>query len=95
MSDPDTGVLTAEEQIDFWRLQAGALGPALLRANDELRKLRAVVAEFINEVQFARRQRDARGTGAMGAELPGEAISYIQPSAFADLERWARAMEKP
>ncbi len=55
--------------------------------------LRLQVAGFIDEVSLCRRQRDARGTGAIGAGLPGQALSYIQPSALSELVRTARQME--
>ncbi len=55
--------------------------------------LEQLVHAFIRQVSDARRQRDARGTGAMGAGLPGDVLSYVQPSALAELVRIARDME--
>lgn len=55
--------------------------------------LRVLVQDFIHTVSLARRQRDARNTNAVGAQLPGESLSYVQPSALGELVRMAQQME--
>jgi len=61
---------------------------ALLSAHALIEKQRAVVdcaRLFVDMVESAERQRTVRGSKGMGASLPGEPLSYIQPSAFGEL----------
>jgi len=61
---------------------------ALLAVHALIEKQRAVVDAarlFVDMVESAERQRTVRGSKGMGASLPGEPLSYIQPSAFGEL----------
>ena len=64
------------------------LARALLAAHALIEKQRAVVDAaglFVDMVESAERQRTVRGSKGMGTSLPGEPLSYIQPSAFREL----------
>ncbi len=92
--------LAACDGSDLWDWDVKRV---IVEMGTELRERRAadlsaeelvrLVLAFVNQVSAARRQRDARGTGGMGAGLPGDVLSYVQPSALNELVRTARDME--
>jgi transposase-like protein len=59
---------------------------------DRMRPVYEAAKELCDYLDLVENQAAARGTGVVGAEMCGEPLSYIQPSARASLRRETRAL---